>query len=40
MSLEKRLKVEENEDENQVEDKVMTATEIDLKPVNRRTFEI
>lgn len=42
MGLEKRLKVEEKDDTSkQGEDnKAITATEIDLKPVNNRTFEI
>ena len=42
MGLEKRLKVEDKDDTSkQGEDnKAITATEIDLKPVNNRTFEI
>lgn len=42
MGLEKRLKIEEKEElaKPNEENKVMTATEVDLKPVNSRTFEI
>lgn len=42
MGLEKRLKVEDQDDQSKIniENKTVTATEIDLKPVNNRVFEI